>query len=1034
MTEYVFRKRLCRTLPSAMAACLFAYTCPAPAADFTLPQSGTVVAGSATISSPSAGQLNINQTTSRTVINWDSFNVGKDAATQFYQPSSTALAVNRVTGSGMDPARILGTLKANGQLMILDRNGVLFGAHARIDVGGIVASTGDVSNAAVMNDDNKLTLNNFGNGTIENDGVINAADSGLVAFVAPTVKNAGVINAKLGKITLAATGDTATVDLYGDGLVELAPGGATGKVLTENSGTIDAEGGTVMMTTAAARGAVDDVINMNGIVNVSSATESGGNVILSGDGDVHFSGMIDAHGQGANVEISGGNVTLGGAIHAGPDSAVTFDPVSFNVDAAAASTLVTALSGGGTVNVSAEQKITVNANINSSAQSNAATLNFHDAGGAVGLEVDLKKKITVGASQTLTGDATLVNVAHTGRIQNGIDVAANDGATVNVASGSYYESVKIGKALTLKGANAEIDGIAARSAESIVDSDYPISVFAGGVAIDGFQIIGHNDGIFVTGSSTIIKNNRILGGGSGVALLIASNNTVTNNYIYNGNSGIYIYSGANNLVQSNHIEKMAQDGISIQDSEGSRILGNTIDTTYYGIFVINDVVYSSIPAYIIDGNTISHTSSGIYFFMTSGSISNNIISDSLQGINISNVSNSSVTGNTIKNAKYDAITVYGSDHVTIGEETPSDPGLFSNKIDYAGNGITVSGGHDIVVSKNLIDHTVVTGIDTERVDALGIDHNHIMNGSGNGIFALDGDTITIGNNVVENVSGSGILDFGDTDQRIISNRADKIGGNGFVIASSGAFVQANRAWQITSDGFHVQNAGSVKLLDNYAGSDLDGVSKGAANIQGSGFTIDRANGATVLQGNRVTDALFNGIRVTEVDNAVLASNVIINSGAYGLDAAGPNNGSIVLTGNALTANSVGALFESGQIDLRGATNSFTGGNVALQFAPRNLGGGVFAAMSLLGNTFGTTSFSGQTQNTIQLSNGAFYAPGLPTQLNALNVTFDGVKPSNTGGVLTLAQYNAIESRILHWPDDHSLGVVNFGTLADGSVP
>src|ERR1035437_1272331 len=96
------------------------------------PTGGTVVGGSATISSPSTGTLNINQTSNRAIINWNSFNIGSSATTTFNQPSASSLAVNRVLSRGIDPTQILGTLTANGQVMVLDRNGVIFEPLPRI--------------------------------------------------------------------------------------------------------------------------------------------------------------------------------------------------------------------------------------------------------------------------------------------------------------------------------------------------------------------------------------------------------------------------------------------------------------------------------------------------------------------------------------------------------------------------------------------------------------------------------------------------------------------------------------------------------------------------------------------------------------------------------------------------------------------------------------------------------------------------------------------------------------------------------------
>jgi filamentous hemagglutinin family protein len=270
--------------------------------NLTTPSGEVVQAGSATFDRPEAGTLNINQNSDRVVIDWDRFDIGTDATTSFRQPRSDSLAVNRVTGDKDDPSQILGTLKANGNVMVLDRNGVFFGKDSTIDVNGIIASTGTVTNTDVMNG-GKLTIKNIDGGTIENQGTITAAEAGLVGFVAPNVKNAGVINAKLGKVALAS-GSKATVDLFGDGLVELAVGSTLENAYAENSGKIFAESGNVQITTRVARDIVDNSINMNGVIDVSSVRQQAGKIILSGAQDTTVSGKLLAGGH------TGGDITI----------------------------------------------------------------------------------------------------------------------------------------------------------------------------------------------------------------------------------------------------------------------------------------------------------------------------------------------------------------------------------------------------------------------------------------------------------------------------------------------------------------------------------------------------------------------------------------------------------------------------------------------------------------------------------------------------------------------------------------------------
>ena len=205
--------------------------------------------------------------------------------------------------------------------MVIDTNGIFFGEGSQVNVGGIIASTSDISNAAIMSGDDHFEFSNFGEGTITLDGTINVAEAGLAAFVSPTVINNGVINAKLGTVAFAA-GETVTLDLYGDGLVEIAVEGELADALLETNGEINAEGGTVQMTAVAAKDAVDNIINVDGVVTVASATQQGGKIILSGGnkGLVTVSGDLDASGtDGGEIEIDAQNT------YATADSSISAD-------------------------------------------------------------------------------------------------------------------------------------------------------------------------------------------------------------------------------------------------------------------------------------------------------------------------------------------------------------------------------------------------------------------------------------------------------------------------------------------------------------------------------------------------------------------------------------------------------------------------------------------------------------------------------------------------------------------------------------
>src|SRR5689334_18163625 len=129
------RKLLVRRTMVAAVAALFA-----DGALAQVPTGGTVTAGSATIT-PSTNAVAVSQTSSRAIIDWTTFNIGSGSSVIFTQPSSTAVAVNRVGAAGGASA-IDGALGANGNVMILNPNGVMFGRTATVNVAGLIASTG----------------------------------------------------------------------------------------------------------------------------------------------------------------------------------------------------------------------------------------------------------------------------------------------------------------------------------------------------------------------------------------------------------------------------------------------------------------------------------------------------------------------------------------------------------------------------------------------------------------------------------------------------------------------------------------------------------------------------------------------------------------------------------------------------------------------------------------------------------------------------------------------------------------------------
>ncbi|MFN7504527.1 MAG: filamentous hemagglutinin N-terminal domain-containing protein, partial [Limnobacter sp.] len=154
-----------------------------------------VVAGQATISKQ-GNTLNINQSTERAAIDWQTFDVSKNSTVNFVQPSASSIALNRVLGS--EVSVIQGAINANGQVFLVNQNGVLFTPTAQVNVGGIVASTQNISTEDFMA--GKFSFSGSSKATVENQGKIATSNGGVVALIAAKIVNTGSISAPEGKV------------------------------------------------------------------------------------------------------------------------------------------------------------------------------------------------------------------------------------------------------------------------------------------------------------------------------------------------------------------------------------------------------------------------------------------------------------------------------------------------------------------------------------------------------------------------------------------------------------------------------------------------------------------------------------------------------------------------------------------------------------------------------------------------------------------------------------------------------------------
>src|SRR5581483_6414489 len=321
-------------IPAAIAGTLASALLPQLA--LAGPTGGVVVAGSGTISTPNSTTTVINQTSNSAIINWQQFGIGGNEYVQFVQPSSSSVVLNRVTGGS--PSQILGDLSANGRVFLINPNGVLFGAGARIDVGSLVATTQGIKDSDFLSGHYVFAGGGAPGASVVNAGSVKTADGGFVVLAGDYVKNSGVITSRLGQVVLAS-GAATTLELGNSGLISVKVDKET---LAQKAGVDNA--GQVIMTAKTARDLAGSAVNNTGLVRAQGIASHDGEIELTASGgDVSNSGTLDA----SNANGAGGTVKIAG------DRDIDIAPTS--------QILASGSSRGGDVSIVAERNLSVRA-------------------------------------------------------------------------------------------------------------------------------------------------------------------------------------------------------------------------------------------------------------------------------------------------------------------------------------------------------------------------------------------------------------------------------------------------------------------------------------------------------------------------------------------------------------------------------------------------------------------------------------------------------------------------------------------------
>jgi filamentous hemagglutinin family protein len=173
-----------------------------PCALHAHPQGGRATVGSAEMQIQ--GDLLKVLTSDRAIIEWQNFSIKSGETTHFVQPAATSAVLNRVKNG--EASELLGKLQSNGQVFLVNPQGVIIGKDAVINTSALFLSTLDIADQQFLEGKEFLFSGNS-NATIENSGMINCPE-GAVVLIGKQLENHGIINAPEGSVALLSGKET----------------------------------------------------------------------------------------------------------------------------------------------------------------------------------------------------------------------------------------------------------------------------------------------------------------------------------------------------------------------------------------------------------------------------------------------------------------------------------------------------------------------------------------------------------------------------------------------------------------------------------------------------------------------------------------------------------------------------------------------------------------------------------------------------------------------------------------------------------
>ena len=269
-----------------------------------------------TSSSDGQTTVTVQQTAKKAILTWDSFNIGRETTLNFDQRAGTPadgsndwIALNRI-GANASPSRILGQIKADGSVYLINPNGFIFGGSSQVNTRSLLVSSLPLylttaqdtlrpdGNAAYLAESNRLFLetglNSTGTGT---------ANGNILGLNSGQTVQAGTLGALPGDISIEA-GASISTGALGYSLIA-APN-------VSNAGSISAVEGQVIVAAGVGVGLRDGASGSLLLNTVLSGRVNDGSTDVTPSGRVVNSGLIQS--RRGDLSVLGRNIDQQGVL------------------------------------------------------------------------------------------------------------------------------------------------------------------------------------------------------------------------------------------------------------------------------------------------------------------------------------------------------------------------------------------------------------------------------------------------------------------------------------------------------------------------------------------------------------------------------------------------------------------------------------------------------------------------------------------------------------------------------------------------